>query len=95
MCRFYDPTKGEILLNGIDIRKYNYKEYVDLMSVVFQDFRLFSSTIKENVTSGQEEIDGQVNVTLAERQPGSSIKPFIYTLAFEKGYQEISGRSHG
>jgi len=34
-----------------------------------------------------EEIDGQVNVTLAERQPGSSIKPFIYTLAFEKGYQ--------
>ena len=34
-----------------------------------------------------EEIDGQVNVTLAERQPGSSIKPFIYSRAFEKGYQ--------
>ncbi len=34
-----------------------------------------------------DNIDGQVNVTLANRQPGSSIKPFIYTLAFEKGYQ--------
>lgn len=34
-----------------------------------------------------EDIDGQVNVTLASRQPGSSIKPFVYELAFEKGYQ--------
>ncbi|MCD4705419.1 penicillin-binding protein, partial [bacterium] len=34
-----------------------------------------------------DEIDGQVNVVLASRQPGSSIKPFIYTLGFEKGYQ--------
>lgn len=33
-----------------------------------------------------EEIDGNFNVTLAERQPGSSIKPFVYATAFEKGY---------
>ena len=42
LCRLYDPTEGEILLNGIDIRKYNYSEYLSLFSVVFQDFRLFS-----------------------------------------------------
>lgn len=28
LCRLYDPTEGEILLNGIDIRKYNYQEYM-------------------------------------------------------------------
>ena len=38
LCRLYDPTEGEILLNGIDIRKYNYREYMDIFSVVFQDF---------------------------------------------------------
>ena len=42
LCRLYDPTEGEILLNGIDIRKYNYREYMDIFSVVFQDFKLLS-----------------------------------------------------
>lgn len=41
MCRLYDPTEGEILLNGVDIRKYDYGEYLSLFSVVFQDFALF------------------------------------------------------
>lgn len=36
LCRLYDPTEGEILLNGIDIRKYNYREYMDIFSVVFK-----------------------------------------------------------
>ena len=42
LCRLYDPTEGEILLNGIDIRKYRPEEYRALFSVVFQDFKLFS-----------------------------------------------------
>ena len=42
LCRLYDPTEGVILLNGIDIRKYRYDEYMDIFSVVFQDFKLFS-----------------------------------------------------
>lgn len=51
LCRLYDPTEGEILLNGIDIRKYNYTEYMMIFSVVFQDFRLFSLKMGENVAS--------------------------------------------
>ncbi len=51
LCRLYDPTEGEILLNGIDIRKYNYREYMDIFSVVFQDFRLFGLKLGENVAS--------------------------------------------
>ncbi len=49
MYCLYDPTEGKILLNGIDIRKYNYREYMDIFSVVFQDFRLLSLKLGENV----------------------------------------------
>ena len=43
LCRLYEPTSGYITLNGIDIRKYSYKEYTQAFSVVFQDFHLFPS----------------------------------------------------
>lgn len=41
LCRLYEPTEGAIYLNGIDIKKYDYCEYMQLVSVVFQDFALF------------------------------------------------------
>lgn len=52
LCRLYDPTEGQILLNGIDIRKYNYREYMSLFSVVFQDYKLFALKLGENVAAG-------------------------------------------
>lgn len=51
LCRLYDPTEGEITLNGIDIRKYDYAEYMDIFSVVFQDFKLFSFSLGQNVAT--------------------------------------------
>ncbi len=51
LCRLYDPTEGYITLNGIDIQKYDYEDYLDLFSVVFQDFRLFSFSVGENVSA--------------------------------------------
>ena len=52
LCRLYDPTEGQILLNGIDIRKYRYDDYINIFSVVFQDFRLLSMPLGENVACG-------------------------------------------
>jgi len=52
LCRLYDPTEGEILLNGIDIRKYDYHEYMNIFSVVFQDFKLLAFDLGENVAAG-------------------------------------------
>ena len=49
LCRLYDPQEGEILLNGIDIRKYNYRDYMGVFSVVFQDFQLLSQSLGSNV----------------------------------------------
>lgn len=51
LCRLYDPDEGEILLNGIDIRKYDYDEYLNLFSIVFQDFKLFSFSLGQNVAA--------------------------------------------
>lgn len=54
LCRLYDPTEGEILLNGIDIRKYRYDDYIRIFSVVFQDFKLLALPLGENVAGAAE-----------------------------------------
>jgi ATP-binding cassette subfamily B protein len=54
LCRLYDPTEGKILLNGIDISKYNYEEYISIFSVVFQDFRLLAFGLGQNVAAKAE-----------------------------------------
>lgn len=54
LCRLYEPTKGRITLNGIDIRKYDEEEYRRLFGVVFQDFKLFALPVWENITAGFE-----------------------------------------
>lgn len=50
LMRLYDPTEGEILLNGINIKEYNLHEYRLLIGATFQDFALFASSVLENVT---------------------------------------------
>lgn len=54
LCRLYDPTEGEIRLNGIDIKKYDYEEYLGIFSVVFQDFKLFSFSLGQNVAASAD-----------------------------------------
>lgn len=49
LCRLYDPTDGEILLDGVNIKEYDYEEYMSLFSPVFQDFKLFAFTVRENI----------------------------------------------
>ncbi len=58
LCRLYHPGEGEILLNGVNIEEFELKEYMRLLSVVFQDFALFPFTLGENVASA-EEYDGE------------------------------------
>lgn len=66
LCRLYEPTSGYITLNGIDIRKYSYKEYTQAFSVVFQDFHLFSLPLDENITAGTEIDEAALQSSLAK-----------------------------
>ncbi len=49
LLRFYDPTEGEIALNGENIKEYRLSAYRDLYGTVFQDYKLFSASVAENV----------------------------------------------
>ncbi|SHL80422.1 ATP-binding cassette, subfamily B [Anaerocolumna jejuensis DSM 15929] len=50
LCRLYEPTSGAIFLNGVDIREYDYNEYLTLFSVVFQDFKLLPLSLGSNLS---------------------------------------------
>lgn len=60
LCRLYDPTEGKILLNGIDITRYRYDEYMGLFSVAFQDYSLFGFSIAQNVAASDKFDEGRV-----------------------------------
>lgn len=53
LCRLYEPTEGVILYNGTDISEIRHEEYVRMLSVVFQDFRLLALTMEENIVLNQ------------------------------------------
>ncbi len=97
MCRLYDPTEGQILLNGIDIRKYDYQEYHSIFSVVFQDFNLFAFTLGQNVAASTDYDEEKVRQSLMEANFGERLdklekgtETYLYR-NFEKDGVEISG----
>jgi ATP-binding cassette subfamily B protein len=54
LCRLYDPTEGEILLDGVNIKEYDYMQYIKLFSVVFQDYLLFPLWLGQNVAVSEQ-----------------------------------------
>lgn len=57
LCRMFQPDSGVILVNGIDIKDYNYNSYMERISAVFQDYSIFNFSIKENIASVSEHVD--------------------------------------
>ena len=60
IIRFYEPTEGRILLNGVDIKKRGVRELRSKMALVMQDPFLFSETVRENITLGRDNISAAV-----------------------------------
>ena len=60
LLRLYEPTEGQIFLNGIDIRLYDYREYMTIFGVVFQDFQLFDFPLDENIACSEEPDEDRV-----------------------------------
>jgi len=97
LCRLYDPTEGEILLNGIDIRKYDYLQYISIFSIVFQDFKLLSYSLGQNIAAAVEYDDTKARDCLDKVGFGERLEKMTKGLNtclykdFEEDGVEISG----
>ncbi len=88
LCGFYDPTEGQVLLNGEDIRQFNRRDYYEHFSAVFQQFSLLDVTVAENVAQST----GAVNLSFVKdclEKAGLTSK--IESLP--KGYDTVLGRN--
>lgn len=100
LCRIYDPTEGEILLDGVDIKDIDYDEYMSLFSTVFQDFKLFSFSIKENVALSQSAAATDEDVISVLKDAGlgdkidslpDGIHTFVYKNYDDEGFEPSGG----
>lgn len=60
LTRLFEPTEGEILLNGVNIKEYDYNEYMRIFGVVFQDFKLFSFSVKDNIILSDNIVEDKI-----------------------------------
>jgi ATP-binding cassette subfamily B protein len=86
LMRFYDPSKGQILLDGVDLRDYKLAELRNQFAIVMQDPVLFSTSIAENIAYGRPGASFQDIVTAAKV---ANAHDFIVTLP--NGYDTLVG----
>lgn len=67
LCRFYEPNKGEILINNENIKKFNLKSYRKKIGYVMQDNYIFDGTILENINCEQKEVDKETIIKLCKQ----------------------------
>ena len=85
LMRFYDPTGGEILLDGVSVEKFRVSDYRSLFALVSQDVMLFHDTIYNNITMGRESTLEEV----VEAAKTANIYDFIMSLP--DGFDHIVG----
>jgi|UPI00047883BB ATP-binding cassette subfamily B protein len=89
ITRLYDPTEGQILLDGIDLREYSLEDLHQNIGVIFQDFVRFEMTARENIAIGRiESVNSQPDLEAAAHK--SLADTVIAKLA--GGYDQMLGR---
>ena len=89
LTRLYDPTEGQILLDGVDLRQYDLPSLRQLFGVIFQDFVHYQFTVQENIGFGQiEEIEDLASIKAAAEKGGAS----EIIEAMPNGYATMLGR---
>ncbi len=71
LCGFYQPTEGEILVNGLPLEKIDREQYYSLLSVLFQDYTILPGTVEENIASAKCADGARMERALAESDFGS------------------------
>ncbi len=67
LFRMYDPTEGEILVNGRNIKEYNLRAYRKLFAAAFQDYKIFAMSVRENVLMRKAKIEDPEEEILVKR----------------------------
>lgn len=80
LLRFYDPTEGEILLNGRNIKEYNLQKYRALFATAFQDNRMFSMSVADNVTLGENIPESEKEAVVTEALKLSGVYDKVMSL---------------
>lgn len=97
LCRLYEPTEGEITLNGININSFDFFKYVQHINTIFQDFKLFAFPIAENIVMNAEWNSDKINNIISNvglKGKSDSMNNFINIplgKTFEEDGIEISG----
>ncbi|HYO08713.1 MAG TPA: ABC transporter ATP-binding protein [Tepidisphaeraceae bacterium] len=86
VARFHDPTRGRILLNGIDLRRLRLSEYRRLLAVVQQEVFLFDGSVADNIAYGRRHVSREQIIDAARR---ANAHEFIRLLP--EGYDTIIG----
>ncbi|KIW02302.1 uncharacterized protein PV09_06449 [Verruconis gallopava] len=87
--RFYEPSSGQVLVNEVDIRKIPLASYRQTVSLVAQEPRLFSGTIRDNLTLGMTDPDEATDERIHQACRDAEIHEFITSLP--EGYQTELG----
>jgi ATP-binding cassette subfamily B protein len=88
ITRLYDPTEGQILLDGVDLREYSLEDLYGEIGVIFQDFMRYEMTARENVAVGRvEELD---NLALLEAAARKSMADSVIA-RLPRGYDQMLG----
>jgi len=97
LLRLYDPTEGEILLNGTNIKAYDYDSYLSLFSSAFQDYNLYSFSLRDNIAMGRPADDTQITSLLRKVGLGEKFEQLEHGLdtmlhkTFDESGMEPSG----
>jgi ATP-binding cassette subfamily B protein len=89
ITRLYDPTEGEILLDGVNLREYDLPSLHAEIGVVFQDFMRYEMTVRENISVGRVEVPNSEG-ELEQAAHKSLASEVIAKL--EGGYDQMLGR---
>ncbi|HEX5423194.1 MAG TPA: ABC transporter ATP-binding protein [Candidatus Acidoferrales bacterium] len=88
LTRLYDPTEGQILLDGVDLREYDLESLWKNIAVIFQDFTKYEMTVAENIGVGQIE-DAANTFRIRSAANKSNAEKFIRRLP--KGFDQMVG----
>jgi ATP-binding cassette subfamily B protein len=89
LTRLYDPTAGQILLDGVDLREYDLDDYASNIAVIFQDFMRYDMTAWENIAVGQ--IGARENLEKVELAAKKSLAEGVIQ-KLPNGYDQMLGR---